>query len=112
YHLTMIFSLEANGDYTVTSQTATAATVNVARVGGTLIASTRPGLYLGVGYERLFYRGAISFEDNGPHALIGDRLPVGGRAALRVEVRGAYFPTTRAPGATGKPLNLSGNVGL
>ena len=112
FHLSGIFSLEANGDYTVTSQTITAATVNVARVGGTLLASTRLGVYVGAGYERLYYRGAVSFEDNGPHGVIGDRLPIGGRAALRVEIRGAYFPTTKAPGATGKPLNLSGNIGL
>src|SRR6185295_1129455 len=100
------------GDYTITRQTAGLATVNVARIGGTLLASTRMGLYLGAGYERLYYRGAIRFEDNGPHAVLGDRLPLGGRAALRMEIRGAYFPTTKAPGALGKPLNLSANVGL
>ncbi|MBI4499544.1 MAG: OmpA family protein [Gemmatimonadetes bacterium] len=110
--LTRIFSLEASGDYSATRLTASAGSVNIARVGGTLLANTQLGLYLGAGYERVYYRGALDFEDNGPHVVLGERLPLGGRAALRIELRGAYFPTTKAPGATGKPLNLSGNVGL
>ncbi len=112
WYLTSIFSLEASGDYTVTRLISTPATVNVARIGGTLLANTRVGAYLGAGYERLYYRGALSFEDNGPHVVLGDRLPLGGRAALRIEARAAYFPSTTAPGAAGKPLTISGNVGL
>src|SRR6266571_2872139 len=78
--LTRVFSLEANGDYTVTRQSALGgATVNVARVGGTLLANTRAGVYLGGGYERLYYRGALSFDDDGYHAVLGDRLPLGKR---------------------------------
>jgi outer membrane protein OmpA-like peptidoglycan-associated protein len=110
--LSRVFSLDANGDYTVTSQSLGGATVNVARLGATLEANTHVGAYIGAGYERLFYRGALSFQDNGPHVVLGDRLAIGSRTALRVEVQGAYFPTTNAPGASGKPLNLSANIGL
>jgi outer membrane protein OmpA-like peptidoglycan-associated protein len=107
-----LFTIEGNGDYTVTRQTVGFGTVNVARLGGTLLANTRIGFYIGAGYERLYYRGAVNFVDNGPHAVIGDRLPLGGRAALRLEIRGSYFPSSPAPGASGNPLTLSGNVGL
>jgi outer membrane protein OmpA-like peptidoglycan-associated protein len=114
--LSRVFAIEANGDYTVTNVAATGALVNVARVGGTLLANARLGgigsVYLGAGYERLAYRGALAFDDNGFHAVLGDRLSLGGRTALRIEGRGAYVPTTRAPGFTGKALNLSVTAGL
>ncbi len=112
WYLTSLFSLEASGDYTVTRQLVTLSTVNVARIGGTLMANTKFGPYLGVGFERLFYRGAVSFDDNGPHLVIGERLPLGGRTALRLEARGSYFPSTKSPAAAGKPLTISGNIGL
>lgn len=114
--LSRVFALEANGDFTVTRLLSTGAAVNVARVGGTLLANARLGglgsVYLGGGYERLAYRGALTFDDNGFHAVLGDRLSLGGRTALRIEGRAAYVPTTRAPGAGGKALNISATVGL
>ena len=76
--LSRIFSIEGNGDYTLTHQTATGQAVNVARVGGTLLASTRPqafgAIYLGAGAEQQAYRGALSFDDTGFHGVLGDRL--------------------------------------
>lgn len=114
--LSRVFAIEANGDYTLTKQTLSLQSVNVARVGGTLLANARLGkigsLYLGLGGERQFYRGALSFDDNALHAVLGDRLSLGGRTALRIEGRAAYVPTTNAPGITGKTLNLSATAGF
>jgi hypothetical protein len=109
--LSRVFSLEGSGDYTVTSLATTGAEVRVARIGGTLLAHMHmlPGnaLYLGAGYEKALYSGARDDDDGGPHVLLGDRLSIGGRAALRVEARGSYLIAE-----TFKELNLSAAVGL
>ncbi len=105
------FSLEGNGDYTRTRFVGTGSTVNVARIGGTLLAHADlapwNAIYGGAGYEKIFFRGARRDEDSGPHVVLGDRLSVGGRAALRVEARGSYL----AAGSE-RELNFSAVVGL
>src|SRR5262245_22271769 len=113
--LSKVIAVEANGDYTLTKQLTTLQSVNVARVGGTVLLNARLGglgsLYLGAGGERQAYRGALSFDDNAFHGVIGDRLSLGGRTAVRIEGRVAYVPTTKAPGG-GKTMNLSATAGF
>jgi hypothetical protein len=105
------FSLEASGDYTKTRTAETGEQVRVARLGGTLLAHLHAAqwnaFYLGAGYEKVRYEGAGEDDDTGPHLLIGDRISLGGRAAIRIEGRGSYLT-----GGSNKELNLSAAVGL
>lgn len=116
YFLTNTFSIEASGDYTQTDALSTGATVNVTRLGGTFYAQRKlvgsQAFYLGAGYERLFYRAGRTFDDNGVHLAIGNRLPLGGRAMLRVEGRAAYFPNSPAQVAGDRVMNFSASAGL
>src|SRR2546429_23442 len=66
-----------------------------------------------VGFSRLdFEKTAPSrFTDNAIHGALGDRLFLGDRAALRVEVRGIYAPNTGLTGADWAG-HVVGSVGL
>lgn len=114
YYFSRLLSLEANGDYTVTELTPAGNDVTISRVGGTMLVHARAmGLYLGAGYERLFYRGALATKSDGGHLVLGTLMSLGGRAAFRVEGRASYG--TSLPSATtasDKPINFGGNVGL
>lgn len=114
--LNRFLSLEANGDYTITDSVGSGTEVNVARVGGTIMANlpvaSWNAFYLGAGYERLFYRGAIEEDDHGAHVFLGDRVSLGGRAALRFEGRAAYYPESPLQAANDRVLNIGGAVGL
>jgi len=52
--------------------------------------------YLLGGYSRLDFEkmAPYRFTDNAVHGAIGDRIVLGDRAALRLEVRGVYAPST------------------
>src|SRR6266568_2351129 len=52
--------------------------------------------YLLGGYSRLDFEKTVPyrFTDNAVHGAIGDRIFLGDRAALRLEVRGVYAPST------------------
>ena len=67
---------------------------------------------MGLGYERLFYRAAQEFNDNGFHFVMGPRLTLGSRAAFRLEGRATYVPSSNAPAASGSSINFSATVGL
>lgn len=112
--LTRVFSVEANGDYTATNSLAGPA--NVARIGGTVLAHANvvpwSTFYIGAGYERLFYRGGINADDNGAHVVLGDRISLGGRAALRIEGRATYFPSSPLQVGNDQVFNFGGNVGI
>ena len=109
--LTRVFSLEGNGDYTVTHRTSSGERVDVTRLGGTLYAhghlASWTAFYLGAGYERSFYRGAEHNDVDGAHVILGERISLGGRAALRIEGRGSFSP----PGKL-RTVNLSAAAGL
>ena len=111
FFFTNAFSLEAAGDFTRTQDKATGSEVRVSRIGGTLLAHYHlapwNALYIGGGYERVYYSGAADGDDGGPHLLAGTRISLGGRAAVRIEGRGSYLMA----GAF-KELNLSGAVGV
>lgn len=115
-YLSRVFSIEASGDYTETTESATAFGVNVARVGGTLFAHTRPSIfgspYVGMGYTRSFYRGAAEAQDNSGHLILGDRISVGGRTALRIEARLDYFPNSALSATDEGAFNFGGALGI
>ncbi|GBD32058.1 MAG: hypothetical protein KatS3mg081_2226 [Gemmatimonadales bacterium] len=111
FYFSRLLSLETSGDYTPTEIAAQGADVGVTRLGASLLLHARAmGFYLGAGYERSYYRGALQGEDDGAHFLLGSRLSPGGRAALRVEARIAYLPSGGT--SANRPLNFSGNIGL
>jgi outer membrane protein OmpA-like peptidoglycan-associated protein len=91
-----MLSLEGTGDYTVTNVTASGARVDVTRLSGTLLAHARPvswtAFYIGAGVERVFYDGARDDVVTGVHAVLGERLSLGGRAGLRIEGHGTFAP--------------------
>jgi outer membrane protein OmpA-like peptidoglycan-associated protein len=114
---TNTFSLEASGDFTETTLNAGSNTrVTATRLSGTLFAQRRVlggnAIYLGAGYERVFYRAADTFDDNGIHVRLGDRLPLGGRAVLRLEGRAAYYPSSPHKAAGDQVFNLSATAGI
>jgi len=57
--------------------------------------------YLLGGYSRLDFEktAPYRFTDDAVHGAIGERLFLGNRAALRVEIRGIYSPSSGFPGA-------------
>ena len=110
-----LLSLEASGDYTETNTGPQGSKVTATRVAGTLYAHAPIGgsaWAIGLGYERLFYRAAQQFEDNGFHVVMGPRLSLGGRAAFRIEGRATYVPSSNAPLANGSSINISATAGL
>ncbi len=75
FYFSRLLSVESEGDYTVTALRATGSDVTISRVGATMLLHARAmGLYLGAGYERLYYRGALSIQDDGGHAVLGTRM--------------------------------------
>lgn len=115
YYITKMFKIEALGDFTETTVDSTGTEVRVARFGGAVLAhkATPLGtLYGGVGFERIVYRGANSVDDNAGIAILGDRLSLGGRAAIRLEGRLSYVPNTTLTVASQSALNMSGAIGV
>jgi outer membrane protein OmpA-like peptidoglycan-associated protein len=96
YFLTRMLSIEGTGDYVATNLTSTGERVNVSRLSGTIIAHARPtswtAFYVGTGIERVFYNGALHTVTTGAHAVVGQRISLGGRAGLRVEGHGTFWP--------------------
>jgi outer membrane protein OmpA-like peptidoglycan-associated protein len=110
-----LLSLEASGDYTETNAGISSARITATRIGGTLFAHAPIGgsaWSIGLGYERLFYRAAQHFNDGGIHLIMGPRVPLGARAAFRVEGIATYVPSSNAPLASGASINLSATAGL
>ncbi len=106
YYFSRIFSLEAFADHTTTTADATGEDVKVTNLGGTIFGHTRPTVlgswYIGAGYTRVFYAGAVDTEDNQAHLILGDRFSVGGRAAVRVEGRLDWLPSSAVWTTTGQ----------
>jgi outer membrane protein OmpA-like peptidoglycan-associated protein len=111
-----LLSLEASGDHIETINNASGK-ITASRVAGTLYAHAPLGgiaWSLGLGYERLFYRAAQEFDDNGIHFATGPRIPLGGRAALRIQGRATYVPSSNStlPTASGSSINFSFSAGF
>ena len=111
FFFTRLLALEVNGDYTVTRQSGTGDRVKVARLAADLVAyghvTSWNAFYLGAGYERQYYRGAVHNDEDAVNAIVGDRISLGGRVALRLEGRGSF-----APAGKFRVANLSASAGL
>ncbi len=111
YFLTRVFSLEVNGDYTVTELSASGDRVKVARLAADLVAyghvASWTAFYLGAGYEREYYRGATYNDEGALHTMVGNRISLGGRAALRIEGRGSFAPAGKM-----RVVNLGASAGI
>jgi outer membrane protein OmpA-like peptidoglycan-associated protein len=114
-YFSRMFSLEATGDYTATSDSL-GADVNVSQIGGTFVAHTRPtvlgSMYVGLGYSRVFYRGAVDADDNEAHLILGDRFSLGGRTAIRIEGRLGWLPQSSLSPTNGGAVNIGAAVGI
>lgn len=115
-YVSRLLSIEGTGDYTVTRVAATGADMRLVRLGALLVAHTRStpigSIYLGAGYQRQFYRGVFEAEDDGGLLVLGDRLSLGGRAAVRIEGRLDYLPNSSANAGQQTVINLGGALGL
>lgn len=111
YFFTQVFALEANGDYTLTNLGTNTERVTVTRLGADLVAYGRVtswnAFYVGAGYERQYYRGATQQDEDAANVIMGSRVVLGGRVALRIEGRGSF-----APFGSIRTANLSANVGI
>lgn len=116
FFLNRHLSIEAAGDFTETTEGALAASrLNVTRLSGTALYHLWLGgtaLYIGGGYERTYYRGAREANESGGVAVIGERLPLGGRAAFRIEGRASYYPSSEILGSSQSAFNLSAAAGI
>ena len=99
FFLTRMFSVEGTGDYTVTNLTSSGERVDVTRLSGTILAHARAtswtAFYLGAGVERLFFGGALDDATTAAHAVVGERISLGGRAGLRIEGHGTFLPAIK-----------------
>ncbi len=114
--LSRMFSIEASGDFTTTRDLNPGTEVSVSRVGGTILGNLSyagsNAFYIGAGYERVMYRTGYDIDDNGIHGILGTRLSLGGRAALRVEGRATYFPDAAVIAGQTTALNLGATAGI
>src|SRR5207237_1065841 len=116
YFFNNLVSAELDGDYqSVTPQTGGAsATLAVGAASLVLnFGGARNVFYMLGGYSRLDFEqtAPYRFTDDAIHGALGDRVFLGDRAALRVEVRGIYAPNTGFPGADWAG-HVVGSVGL
>jgi outer membrane protein OmpA-like peptidoglycan-associated protein len=116
FFLSGTFALEARGDFTRTDATADLERVDLARVGGTFYAYgphiVGSRFYLGAGYTRSYYRGALDIENDGGHAILGTLLSLGGRTALRLEGRLDFIPSSKTVDPAARAINLGAAAGL
>ena len=82
---------------------------------GSLVLSfgSEKSFYILGGYSAMdFNSGGGGFRDAGAHGAIGDRIYISDRAALRVEARAYYAPSTQFPGTSKWAGQLVGTAGL
>src|SRR6266498_279655 len=76
--------------------------------------SERNTFYLLGGYSRLDFEDAAPyrFTDNAVHGALGDRIFLGDRVAMRLEVRAIYAPSTKAAFGPDWAGHIVGTLGL
>ncbi|HZI22382.1 MAG TPA: OmpA family protein [Gemmatimonadales bacterium] len=99
YFFSNVLSAELEAGYQSPSTKTAVASPTLALGAASLVLNfggSRNLFYLLGGYSRLDFEktAPYRFTDNGAHGAIGDRLFIGDRTALRLEVRGIYAPTT------------------
>src|SRR3989475_2146650 len=103
-----VVGAELDIGYVEPNATSRVATAELTHGSGSLVLNVAAGerhlLYILGGYTRLDFEKTppYRFADNAVHGALGDRVFLGPRAALRLEVRAIYAPTTPASfGAAG-----------
>ena len=110
YFFTDLVSTELEASYQSPNPTMGSASPTLASGSASLVlnfGSAKNLFYLLGGYSRLDFEKNVPyrFTDNAVHGAIGDRVFLGNRAALRLEVRGVYAPSTGFGGS-----NWAGHV--
>ncbi len=79
-----------------------------------VVTGSRVGLYLLGGYSRLDFEetAPYRFTDDAAHGALGLRILLGPRAALRLEARGIYAPSTKASFGPTWAGHVVGSAGL
>src|SRR5437867_9020327 len=104
YFFTNVVSAELDGGYQSPNPKTGSASPTLAHGSASLVlnfGTARNLFYILCGYSRLDFEktAPYRFTDNAVHGAIGDRIFLGDRAALRLEVRGIYAPSTGFAGA-------------
>jgi outer membrane protein OmpA-like peptidoglycan-associated protein len=111
-HFSRRLSLELRGDYTPTNIIDSGREVQVVRADATVFMQMPAKTYVGLGYGRVFYSGAADTTGGAAHAILGIRLPVGGRAAVRLDGRLDYIPNSGLSPTNAAALNFGVAAGI
>src|SRR2546430_5558025 len=113
-----VVGAELDIGYVEPNATSGVATAELTHGSGSLVLNVAGGerhlLYILGGYTRLDFEKTppYRFTDNAVHGALGDRVFLGSRAALRLEVRAIYAPSTHASFASGGAGHVVGSLGL
>src|SRR5437879_8397514 len=118
YFFGRVVGAELDIGYVEPNATSGVATAELTHGSGSLVLNVAAGerhlLYMLGGYTRLDFEKTppYRFTDNAVHGALGDRIFLGSRAALRLEVRAIYAPSTHASFASGWAGHEVGSLGL
>src|SRR5438309_1614025 len=113
-----VVGAELDIGYVEPNATSGVATAELTHGSGSLVLNVAAGqrhlLYILGGYTRLDFEKTppYRFADNAVHGALGDRVFLGPRAALRLEVRAIYAPSTHASFGPGWAGHVLGSLGL
>src|SRR5213594_3708624 len=113
-----VVGAELDIGYVEPNATSGVATAELTHGSGSLVLNVAAGerhlLYILGGYTRLDFEKTppYRFTDNAVHGALGDRVFLGSGAALRLEVRAIYAPSTHASFASGWAGHVVGSLGL
>src|SRR5437899_247789 len=118
YFFGRVVGAELDIGYVEPNATSGVATAELTHGSGSLVLNVAGGerhlLYILGGYTRLDFEKTppYRFTDNAVHGALGDRVLLGSRAALRLEVRAIYAPSTHASFGSGWAGHVVGSLGL
>jgi hypothetical protein len=116
FWITNWLGIEGDGLYQRARPKAGGANVPVWFGSGSIVLNfgSEKSFYILGGYSAMDFNssGVGGFRDAGVHGAFGDRIYISDRAALRLEARAYYAPTTQALGAAKWAGHLVGTAGL
>src|SRR3989454_260546 len=118
YFFGRVVGAELDIGYVEPNATSGVVTAELTHGSGSLVLNVAAGerhlLYILGGYTRLDFEKTppYRFTDNAVHGALGDRLFLGSRAALRLEVRAIYAPSTHGSFGSGWAGHVVGSLGL
>ena len=116
YFFGRVVGAELDIGYVEPNATSGVVTAELTHGSGSLVLNVATGerhlLYILGGYTRLDFEKTPSyrFTDNAVHGALGDRLFLGSRAALRLEVRAIYAPSTHGSFGSGWAGHVVGSL--